>query len=297
MLTKLKYLKAFWRRDVLPVAGATVGTILYTALNETGRRSHYIIDLDTDTVSLTTIDAAPADPTTMPGQIVVQTGLLAPGTDKNLLLLGDVRTITAVIDAITVLYSTGFNGATNIINVLDNDTLLDTNLDTVTGLESPTVTVTTVSGDAELTLNSDGSVDIAEATDAGTYEITYKIVQTGVLPENASTNTLTVTVSPALVLDANDDAITVSLATGVSGDTGIINVLTNDTIGGNPATLDDVSVNEVSSDPELTLNPDGSIDLAAGTAPGDYTVVYNFTETLTGRNSANATVTVTVDVA
>ena len=45
MTTKLKFLKAYFTREIIPAVGDAIGKILYTAKNVTGRRKQYVIDV------------------------------------------------------------------------------------------------------------------------------------------------------------------------------------------------------------------------------------------------------------
>ena len=102
-----------------------------------------------------------------------------------------------------------------------------------------------------------------------------------------------VTLTPYLI-DAVDDnpAAAVSSAGGVA----VANVLANDTLGAAPANLTNVTLSQVSSTNEgITLNPaTGSVDVAAGTQIGTYSLVYTICESTISTNCDTASVTVTV---
>lgn len=88
MLNKLKYLKAYWQRNILPGPDNIVGKIVYTSKNTTGRRNQIIFDLDADVTAFTTIDPYPADILTFPGVEVVKYNNNTPKTDKELYIFG-----------------------------------------------------------------------------------------------------------------------------------------------------------------------------------------------------------------
>jgi hypothetical protein len=190
MITKLKFLKAYFDRAILPAAGATIGKILYTAKNLTGRRVQYVIDLDANTAQITNINAYPADPLTSPGAIVVTSGITAPGTDANLYILnGDqIPTLTSTVHS-TFNQSIANGGtitATNVLtNVLRNG---------VAALTSNT-TITSVSATG-LTLNtSTGAITLTSNTIARTNTLSYKITDLNE-PSVFVTGTITVIVLP-----------------------------------------------------------------------------------------------------
>ncbi|WP_229800758.1 hypothetical protein, partial [Mongoliitalea lutea] len=168
-------------------------------------------------------------------------------------------------------------------SVLGNDTL---NGDPV---DPSDVTLTVVSSDPELTLNPDGTITVAPNTPAGDYELTYSICEV-LNPGNCDTATVTVTVA-APRIDANDDDF--GPINGADGGT-TASVLGNDTLNGDLVDPSDVALTVVSSDPELTLNPDGTITVAPNTPAGDYELTYSICEVLNPGNCDTATVTVTV---
>jgi gliding motility-associated-like protein/uncharacterized repeat protein (TIGR01451 family) len=67
----------------------------------------------------------------------------------------------------------GINGATNILNVFNNDTL------NAVAVNPADVTLTLITPDATgyMTMNPDGSIDIKDGTPAGTYTLVYQICE------------------------------------------------------------------------------------------------------------------------
>nr|WP_298794575.1 gliding motility-associated C-terminal domain-containing protein [uncultured Allomuricauda sp.] len=190
-----------------------------------------------------------------------------------------------VIDAVDDILTTDTSGDIPGSNVLSNDTL-DGQPVTLSD-----VILTSTSTD-ELTINDDGSVTVAPGTPDGTYTIEYTICEIAD-PNNCDTGTVTVTVDSSMVntIDAVDDAIT----TDISGD--VIpnsNVLSNDTLNGEPVTLSEVILTSTSTD-ELTINDDGSVSVAPRTPDGTYTIEYTICEIANPDNCDTGTVTVTVD--
>lgn len=170
MITKLRWLKSLFDRAILPASGSTIGKILYTAKNTTGRRKQYVIDLDASTYDITTIDASPADPLTSPGAIVTQSGLIAPGTDKSLYVFGGaiLPVLLKVIQgAFTQSIANG--GSIAAINILTGVT--------IDGVAATNVNCTLVSVSAtNLLLNTTtGAVTVVSNTTAGVATLSYRI--------------------------------------------------------------------------------------------------------------------------
>ena len=290
MITKLKFLSGLFQRDILPAPGVNIGKILYTRTNITGRRKQYVLDVDANTVKIQTIKAYPADPKTQPGAIVENNNNLSgPLFDKLLYIRqNQLAGVLAILDTASVTGLDGYAGVVGIIaDVLANDTIGG-----VTATLS-NVDLEYVSGDAELTLNLDGSVDLAASTLPGTYTLTYKITDKNE-PDNFKTSTVSVDVLPSVLVTTLDSAVVTS-GQGISGVIGVIaDVLPNDTIDGVTATLSNVNLEYVSGDVELTLNLDGSVDLAASTLPGTYTLTYKIIDLYNVSNFTNGTVSVEV---
>src|SRR5690606_21038507 len=96
------------------------------------------------------------------------------------------------------------------------------------------VTLTLVSGDSELILNANGSVDVAAGTPVGTYTLTYSICEAN-NPTNCDTAVVTVAVI-APTIDAVADAA--NNINGYTGQANVVNVFTNDLLNNaavNPA--------------------------------------------------------------
>ncbi|MBC8770646.1 hypothetical protein H4O18_21860, partial [Arenibacter sp. BSSL-BM3] len=192
-----------------------------------------------------------------------------------------------VLDAVDDSYTvdTGVSGVIPDSNVLDNDTL---NGDPV----APTDVVLTSTPTDELTINEDGSVSVAPGTADGTYTIDYTICEAA-NTDNCDSGTVTIQVGPDMdnVLDAVDDSYTVD--TGVSGVIPDSNVLDNDTLNGEPVAPTDVVLTSTPTD-ELTINEDGSVSVAPGTADGTYTIDYTICEAANTDNCDSGTVTIQV---
>lgn len=85
-------------------------------------------------------------------------------------------------------------------------------------------------------------------------------------------------------------------ADGKNGVIGVLNIFDNDTVNNNAITSSDVTLTEITPDPtgNLTLNPDGSVDLAPNTPIGDYNLTYKICDITYPSICDSATVTVSV---
>jgi uncharacterized repeat protein (TIGR01451 family) len=153
-------------------------------------------------------------------------------------------------------------GATGVANVLANDTYNNAALDPATVVLTPVNT-------SALTIRPDGSVDVAAGTPGTTYTTTYQICLVA-QPAVCDVGTVSVTLASAGALVAADDTIT---STPPGGATGVGNVLANDTFNGAPLDPATVVLTPVNT-PTLTIQPNGSVDVAAGTPGTTYTTTY-----------------------
>ncbi|MDH3796370.1 MAG: DUF11 domain-containing protein, partial [Flavobacteriaceae bacterium] len=159
-------------------------------------------------------------------------------------------------DDIIVSPVNGYEGSINIANALDNDILNGVIVD-------PSEINLSAGSTGPLTLNPDGSIDIAPQTPAGSYSHTYAICET-LNPSNCDLATIFVVVEAAPI-DAVADDLSASPVNGYDGITGLANVLDNDTLNGDPVIPSEVSLAPVTDGP-LTVNADGTVDVAPQTA-------------------------------
>nr|WP_294785588.1 gliding motility-associated C-terminal domain-containing protein [uncultured Flavobacterium sp.] len=185
----------------------------------------------------------------------------------------------------------GVSGGTNIINVLTNDTL---NGATVT-INDVTLTTTIPDPKGALTLNQDGSVNVAPNTPAGTYTLTYQICEKADFG-NCDTAIVTVTVTtpaaPPTPVVANDDTYS-NIGCNTFGLVG--NVLSNDLKGTTPVTLELVNFTLTSqTNPNITIDNSGNVTVSSLTPAGTYTYNYRICDKLSASNCDTATITITV---
>ncbi|WP_307530168.1 PKD-like domain-containing protein [Pedobacter sp. W3I1] len=211
---------------------------------------------------------------------------LNPGQTKTATV-----TITVGAPALTATNDSGnangFTGGTAVENVLANDTY-NGNPTTLNDVKLSQVSTSNPNVTLDVTT---GKVNVAPNTPAGTYTLVYQIedkLNTG----QAKTATITITVAAPALAAVNDSGN----ANGFTGGTAVENVLANDTYNGNPATLNDVKLSQVStSNPNVTLDvTTGKVNVAPNTPAGNYILVYQIEDKLNPGQTKTATVTITV---
>ena len=162
-------------------------------------------------------------------------------------------------------------------SVLTNDTSKD-GLAALVGTGGNVTLTPGASPAAGLTMNPDGTISVAAGTAPGTYSYSYQICPTAdpapasaPAPSTCSTTTATVTV---VALAPQADAFTVPAAGGTTS-----SVVANDQANGEPAVIGSNVTLTPGSMPapsvgSITLNADGTITVAPGTALGTYEVPY-----------------------
>ncbi|KQB39789.1 gliding motility-associated C-terminal domain-containing protein [Flavobacterium aquidurense] len=183
----------------------------------------------------------------------------------------------------------------NVLNVLHNDTLEGI---TVTASD---VIITTVTPNAFLQLNPDGSVAVLPNAPAGTLTLVYQICEAD-QTDNCDTAIVTITISappapPAPVVATDDVYANIGCNTfGLAG-----NVLSNDFKGLTKASLDLVNFTlltqnntAVKTDPNITFDILGNVTVSGLTPAGTYTYSYQICDKINPDNCDTATVTVIV---
>lgn len=254
----------------------------------------------TGQVSLSVVTASPALILHADGQVDVVAGTVAgsysatyricevlnpANCDQATVTIGvAVIAIDAVDDTAPAPVASGTGGQA-IANVTANDTLGGA------AVSLTQVLLTQVSStQANVQLNvATGAVTVAPRTPGGTYTLVYRLCER-LNVGNCDEATATVTVAlPSL--DAVDDAP--APLPGGNAVQDVVNVLTNDLYDGAPVLPDRVILAPVTAGP-LSLQADGTVDVAAGTPGGTYTLVYTLCDALTPSHCDSATVTVVV---
>ncbi|MEX2592890.1 MAG: gliding motility-associated C-terminal domain-containing protein [Anditalea sp.] len=180
------------------------------------------------------------------------------------------------------------NGADAVLNVFDNDELngapvkpFDVELSVVTPFPENT-----------LTFNEEGTVGVPAGTPPGTYTMTYQI--TDRVGGESDQAIVTVRVFEQMP-EANDDN---GGSHTINGADAVVNVLDNDLLNGEPATLENIILSEITNNTNdvLALNPDGSVDVAAGAEPGVYQLTYQICDRADATKCDTAIVKVYLEV-
>ncbi|CAN1556852.1 Ig-like domain CHU_C associated [Flavobacteriaceae bacterium] len=208
-----------------------------------------------------------------------------------------VNTIDAKNDALSTIIG-AFGGTTE--NILLNDSL---NGVVLTAATLNTVVVTRVGVyPSGITINADGTLNVAPGTAVGNYILEYQICSLA-LPTLCDTASITIQIitvapppspaPPAIFADTDLAGPIVSNTTAQN----VLNVLSNDFIELTPATVSNVVVSTVTADPTgfMTLQGDGTIVLGANIPAGTYTLTYSICEIVRPTNCTTATVTIIVD--
>ena len=202
--------------------------------------------------------------------------------------------LTAVDDSFTVTNTT----TTTTDSVLNNDSYNGT-----TGLVgNASVTLTWLNVPTGIQTNTNGSLTVPAGIASGTYAVTYRLCEV-LNNSNCSIATATIvvkgvatpTVTPTVTITANADTYTHTVSSTTYTTTS--NVLTNDRIGTNPATVASVTIQTATpttNSPYIDRNT-GFVVIPSGTPTGTHTITYSLCgiAPLTGCSSVT---TVTVNV-
>lgn len=188
----------------------------------------------------------------------------------------------------------GYDGALNVINVLDND--IFNNLPVTLADVQLTELVPDTNG--YLSLQPDGSINVIPTTPAGLYSIIYQLCDLNDIL-NCDTATASVEVVAPLLI-ANDDDYTLTTINGATGFDNLFNVYSNDVYNSQLTTSNDVTITLL--DP---TNTDFSIDSSTGAisvnpnlGAGTYSFEYQLCDNLNiTSNCDTAIITVKIDIA
>ena len=203
--------------------------------------------------------------------------------------------LTAVDNTFTVTNTT----TTTTDSVLNNDSYNGT-----TGLVGNTsVTLTWLTVPTGIQTNTNGSLTVPAGIASGTYAVTYRLCEVLNSSSNCSIATATIvvkgvatpTVTPTVTITANADTYTHTVSSTTYTTTS--NVLTNDRIGTNPATVASVTIQTATpttNSPYIDKNT-GFVVIPSGTPTGTHVLTYSLCgiAPLTGCSSVT---TVTVNV-
>ncbi|MEP4881522.1 beta strand repeat-containing protein, partial [Maribacter dokdonensis] len=207
-----------------------------------------------------------------------------------------INNVDAIDDSAGITAVEGFTGIDDVINVFDNDEFNGAIL-------NPSSVTITPTSNGPLTVNGDGSVDVASNTGSGSYTVNYQICD-ATNPTNCDIATVTVNVGVNSLPTAQDDDISIAqdssnnaidvLANNGNGpddfggdgpNAGAITLPSTSTTNGGTVSVDDNSTPLDPTDDTLLYTP------AAGYSGSD-----SFTYTITDANNDSDTATVNVTV-
>ena len=166
--------------------------------------------------------------------------------------------------------------------------MADASIITITPLSSITTPASTSGLDAtgKITLNQFGTVTVEPNTPAGDYDVLY-VIESTLNPGHTDDAILTVSVGAVDLNAANDDYRN-NVSFEVNGRTGGTvtgaDVWNNDTVNNGPIDQTQVTLHQLTVGGPLTVNTNGSVDVASGTPAGDYSVLYELDENLNNSN-------------
>jgi hypothetical protein len=177
------------------------------------------------------------------------------------------------------------SGGIAVANVLANDTFDGA------AATFARVTLSQVSSTSDgVALNAaTGAVLVASGTATGVQTLPYKICETA-SPSNCAGGTVTVNVTSFVINAVADQA----RASNKTASTPIANVLANDTLGGAPATLKNVSLSLASPPPTRLVQLDtstGAVNILGKVSGGTISFAYQICEVGNPTNCSRATVT------
>ncbi|MDR7067351.1 putative repeat protein (TIGR01451 family) [Pseudoxanthomonas japonensis] len=228
---------------------------------------------------------AAGQPPTPPGG-TQPPGVSTPSSSVDTAIL---PVVNAVDDALAAV--DGASGNPSAGNAYGNDVINGAAVDPSRIAGTVTTPATSINGGPVPVLDpASGVVSVPAGTPAGVYTIGYRICES-LNPDNCDDAVVTLTVV-ATAINAEQDAF-VPIRSGTGGTSP--SVLGNDTLGGGPALIGQVTLVPGSSPRAgLVMNPDGTVTIAVGTPPGTYRYSYTLCEVLNPTNCDTADAIVVV---
>ncbi|MWB95626.1 T9SS type B sorting domain-containing protein [Flavobacterium sp. GA093] len=225
---------------------------------------------------------------------------LIPSNCDDAIITINVIEPVIIADDDTVLSVNGYEGAPDVINAYDNDSLNNSVLDlstiTTTIISSPSA----INGGPVPSFDTTtGLVSVAAGTPSGNYKFVYEICE-NLNAGNCDQAIISITVISAAISAVDDTNF--SAINGFVGDPNAISALDNDTLNGIPVVLSNVTISNIV--PAVSINggaipvldpATGIVSVPPGTSAGSYTIGYRLSENLNQANFDTATITVTVE--
>ncbi|MBK0370514.1 gliding motility-associated C-terminal domain-containing protein [Flavobacterium agrisoli] len=218
--------------------------------------------------------------------------------DAEILITVDKPTLVANDDLITNI--NGFEGASNIVNAFTSNDTYNGNVLTDVNLIIPAVVTpaTAINGGPVPTLDTaTGLVSVPVGTPAGAYQITYQICD-ALNPSSCDRAVISITVITPTIVANDDEALDI---VGYVGATNVVNAFDNDLLNGVAVNRADIVPTLVSGASSINGAPvpvlsllTGNVDVPAGTAVGEYKIVYQICDRLNPTHCDQAVITITV---
>ncbi|WP_347050453.1 HYR domain-containing protein [Flavobacterium olei] len=290
---------------ITPINGNIGDNTISLVANDTLNGSPVVIGTNAGEVTFTLVGTLPtgltlnADytitvaPNTAAGNYEVKYTICDNNNSGNCDTVTSIVPVTAanlVANSDEVPPVTGSNKAQGLgVNVLDNDTKDGQKLNPL----DVKLTVEKADPKGYLVLNADGTLTLGANAPAGNYELTYTICEK-LNSGNCSSNTVSVTVTAPVasqIIANNDVAGPVDSKKGLDAS---LNIFANDILNGVKPNPSDVILKTVVANPNLVLNSDGSVNIAANTPSGIYQLTYQICEAANTSNCSQAIVKITV---
>lgn len=187
----------------------------------------------------------------------------------------------------------GLDGENGVVNVLDNDIF---NGASPININDIILTTSIPDPNGYITLQPNGTINVAPNTPAGTYTLTYQVCNAA-LPTDCHTALAEIlVVGPTIV--ANDDDYTSTPINATTGFTDLFNVYSNDVYNLNFVNPAQVTLTLINPTPNFTINPlTGSVSVNPNLPAGTYSFVYQICGNLNPTtNCDTATVTIKIEV-
>lgn len=184
----------------------------------------------------------------------------------------------------------GLDGENAVVNVLDNDVFNGA----MVNINDIILTTLIPEPTGNVTLQPDGTVNVAPNTPLGTYIFTYQVCNANLVTDCATAVATIQVVGPTIV--ANDDNYSATPINATTGFTNIFNVYSNDVYNLNFVNPADVILTLINPSPNFTINQTtGSISVNPNLPSGTYTFEYQICGNLNPTNCDAAIVTIVIE--
>lgn len=219
-------------------------------------------------------------------------------SQATIIIIVNAPSIVAEDD--TIINVNGLSGINNVLNAFTNNDTYNGVLLTDVSLINPTILsgAASINGGLVPTLDlATGFVSIPAGTPAGNYQIRYRICDK-LNPTNCDNAVINITVIAPVIVANDDTAVNIN---GYTGATNVLNAYDNDTLNG--TAILQTNTNSTLVTPANSINgavvpvlnvTTGTVDVPAGTSPGNYSIVYKICDKLNPSNCDEAVIRINV---